>query len=251
METMTSREFADAYPTLARVSHTDRILAFGWFLMRHKQVEVFTSGDVTGCIDEARLLKPSSVAPFLTSMSKRGKPVLLKRRNGYVIEQRTLSLLDKKYGQRVATAEIDKLLSELPSKIPLADEREYLEEALTCFRHRAFRAAIVMSWNVAYAHLCSRILQTHLSSFNNQLPLSFPKADIQSVTTLDDFQLLRESQVLQVCSSARIISSSLHKVMKGKLDRRNVSAHPSGIAVTPLTAEEFIRDVIENVVLKL
>jgi hypothetical protein len=190
---MTSREFVDAFPTLARANHTDRILAFGWFLIRHKQVAVFTSGDVTRCLNEAHLVKPSSVASFFASMSKRGKPILLKRRNGYVIEQQALSHLDKKYGQRVATAKIDRLLSELPSQIPLAEEREYLEEALTCFRHRAFRAAIVMSWNVAYAHLCSRILQTHLSLFNRQLPLSYPKADIKSVANLDDFQQLRES----------------------------------------------------------
>jgi hypothetical protein len=171
---MTSKEFVDAFPAIARASHAERILALGWFLMRHKQAEVFTGGDVGRCLDET-LQKPSSVAPFLPSLSTRSQPVLLKRRKGYVIEQRALSVLGKKYGQRVATTQIDKLFQNLPSQIPLAEEREYLEEALTWFRHRAFRAAIVMSWNVAYAHLCSRILQTHLSSFNNQLPLTFPK----------------------------------------------------------------------------
>lgn len=100
-------------------------------------------------------------------------------------------------------------------------------------------------------HLCEWVLAGHLPAFNTQLTKSFPKADVQVITKRDDFAELKESQVLQVCKSAIIINGSLHKVLKEKLDRRNASAHPSGIAITQLTAEEFIRDLVDNVVLKL
>jgi hypothetical protein len=46
---------------------------------------------------------------------------------------------------------------------------------------------------------------------------------------LDDFQELKQSQVLQVCKSANIISGSIHKILKEKLERRNIAAHPSGV----------------------
>jgi hypothetical protein len=68
---------------------------------------------------------------------------------------------------------------------------------------------------------------------------------------LDDFELIAESKVVEVCSSAGIISDSVNKVMKEKLTRRNLAAHPSGIAVSQSTAEDCITDLVNNVVLKL
>lgn len=87
--------------------------------------------------------------------------------------------------------------------------------------------------------------------FNAQLRKSYPKADIKSVSNRDHFTELKEFQVLQVCKSANIISDSLHKILKEKLARRNIAAHPSGTVTSLPTAEEFIKDLVENVVLKL
>lgn len=39
--------------------------------------------------------------------------------------------------------------------------------------------------------------------------------------------------------------------MSAKLDRRNTAAHPSDVVITALTAEEYISDLVNNVVLKL
>jgi len=143
------------------------------------------------------------------------------------------------------------VLRELPSKLIVPVEKAYLDEALRCFRHDAVRAAIVMTWNLAYAHLCNVILVKHLPAFNTQLPLSFPRAEISTIATRDDFEALKESQVLQVAKSANIISGSVHKILKEKLDRRNIAAHPSNVVIRPETAEEFILDLVQNVVLKL
>jgi hypothetical protein len=57
--------------------------------------------------------------------------------------------------------------------------------------------------------------------------------------------------VLQVAKSANIISGSVHKILKEKLDRRNIAAHPSNVTVSKLTAEDVILDLVQNVVLKL
>lgn len=127
----------------------------------------------------------------------------------------------------------------------------YLNEALLCFRVKAYRASIVMAWNLAYDHLCELILAKQLPSFNLQLPKTFSKAEITTITNRDDFMFLKESQVLQVAKSANIISPNVHKIMKEKLDRRNIAAHPSGVEISQLSAEDFIRDLVVNVVLKV
>jgi hypothetical protein len=113
------------------------------------------------------------------------------------------------------------------------------------------RAAIVMTWNLAYDHLCEYALTKKLAEFNAQLPRSFPRADISVITNKEDFSELKESQVMQVCRSANITSKDVHKVLKEKLDRRNTYAHPSTITLAPQTAEEYIIDLVNNVVLLL
>lgn len=137
------------------------------------------------------------------------------------------------------------------SRVPNVDQKGYLEEALVCFRNAAFRAAIVMTWNLAYDHIRELVIAKHLPDFSVQLPKSFPKADILVISKREDFELLKDSQVLQVCKSANVISDNIHRIAKEKLIRRNISAHPSAIVTAPATAEQFIRDLVENVVPQL
>ena len=184
-------------------------------------------------------------------MERRRPKEALRDGAGYRLETRIRERFDTCYGQRTATVDIQNLLSDLPTKVSTLAEKTYLEEALICLRHKAFRAAIVMCWNLAYDHLRTFVLAGHAAAFNVQLPKSFPKDRFPPIVSRDDFENLKESQTLLVCKSAGIISGSVYKVMKEKLDRRNVAAHPSGVTVSQLTAEEFIKDLTENVVLKL
>jgi len=108
-----------------------------------------------------------------------------------------------------------------------------------------------MVWNLVFDHLCEIVLSRHLSAFNTQLPVTYPRADIKTIAKREDFHELKESQVLQVCKSARIIPDTMHKILQEKLTRRNMAAHPSGVTILESTAEEVIRDLIENVLLKL
>jgi hypothetical protein len=55
-----------------------------------------------------------------------------------------------KYGERKITVEVTKMLTDLPAKVPDVAEREFLDEALICYRNGAFRAAVVMTWNLAF-----------------------------------------------------------------------------------------------------
>lgn len=231
-------------------NHAEKIKFFAWFLHAHEKQEYFTPAQIKACFDRLNLAPPSVVGPFLAAMEKRKPKEALRSASGYRLESRVREQFDSRFGQRPATAHVHQLLSELPTRMPELTEKMYLEEALICFRHKAFRAAIVMCWNLAFEHLCSLVLAKHIAAFNKQLPLSFPKADITYITIRDDFSRLKENQILQVCKSANIISGSVHKILSEKLDRRNIAAHPSGVTVSEATAEEFIKDLIENVVLK-
>ncbi|MDB6037508.1 MAG: hypothetical protein JWM99_1349 [Verrucomicrobiales bacterium] len=144
-------------------------------------------------------------------MEKRNPKEALRDGSGYRLESRVVGQFDQRYGQRAATVLVHKILTELPSKIPALAERAYLEEALICFRHKAFRAAIVMCWNLAYDHLCEFVLAHHITRFNTQFPKTYPKAEFKPIVMRDDFASWKECQVLQVFKSAGIVSDSIHK----------------------------------------
>jgi len=231
-------------------NHVKKIKLFAWFL--HSQgKDHFSSTDIRVIYEKLHLDRPANITSMLDQLSEKNPKELLKDSRGYSLVGRLRDEMARKYSARPTAVYVSTLLRELPARVPDLTERTYLDEALACFNAGAFRASIVMCWNLAYDHLCEFVLSKHLADFNTQLPKSFPKADITAVSKKDDFQELKESQVLQVCKSANIISGSLHKILKEKLDRRNIAAHPSGVVVAQPTAEEFIKDLIENVVLKL
>jgi hypothetical protein len=249
---MTTIEFVEYIPEFSRLNFMEQVKRYCWHLSVQRQKAKLTGADVAACFDETGCPKPSSVAPFLASLSKQKPPFLIKRNGSFELTRHAREQFDSVLGKRDTTIAVDKLLQELPSKLSVEAEKVYLEEALTCFRQSAFRAAIVMVWNLAYDHLCKVIMNNtqHFADFNSQLPKSYPKADILVIKVRDDFESLKESQVLQVAKSANIISGSVHKILKEKLDRRNIAAHPSNVAVARLTAEEFILDLVQNVMLK-
>lgn len=248
---MTPSEFSDSIPNFGKLSFVEQIKRFAWYLTCRLGKATFTGTDISKCFVDGNLPKPSAVSPFLNSLVNQKKPFLVRKGTAYSLSRLGREQFDKTLSTRDATIAVDKLLSELPAKLHNASERIYLEEALKCFRVCAYRASIVMAWNLAYDHLCALLLVKHLAAFNLQLPKSFPKADVSCIAVRDDLMMLKESQVLQISKSANIISANLHKIMKEKLDRRNIAAHPSGVEISQLTAEDFIRDLVVNVVLAL
>lgn len=230
-------------------NHADKIRFFAWYLHVHRGQEHFITADIRRCFDEVHVERPPNISSFITAMVERRPREALRNKDGFRLERRVREHFNSKYGQRTSTVVVDKLLSELPGKVPDLTERTYLNETLTCLRAGAFRATVVMAWNMAYSHLCDYVLKKHLSAFNGELPKINSKAKL--IVSLDDFAELKESEVLRCCRSANITPKNMDVVLQEKLKRRNTAAHPSQILVDRLKAEETVKDLVENVVLKL
>jgi hypothetical protein len=225
-----------------------------WWAHTYAKREWVNGEYLRGCYGEInRALPAGGFTAYINSLVDRRPPHVIKRREGYKLEHRILETMTSKYGQREATARVDKLLTDLPPKLANPEERSYLEEALVCFRNRAFRAAVVMTWNLTYDHLCYWILaeQARVASFNAQMVKSYTKKSYPPVTARADFEDPKEFEVIQVLASAALINGGMHMILKEKLDRRNKAAHPTGTAILQPTAEDVVADLIENVVLKL
>jgi hypothetical protein len=252
---VTLSDLSRIVPRFDGLQHVDRIKLLEWFLHTHKKLEHFRPADIGKCYQDVHLSEPRNIPQQLADLAGKKPPELLKNGHGYRLEKRVRDHLDRKYGQRSATIEITNLLKDLPSKLPDLSERTYLDEALKCFGVEAYRASIVMTWNLAYHHLCHHILKNRLADFNAKWVVMFPahhKNAAKAILTIDDFgDNLKESELIKIAKSASIISNDVGKILDEKLGRRNSAAHPSGIKLEQLQAEEFIDDLVKNVVLKV
>lgn len=162
-------------------------------------------------------------------------------------------MLDAKYGVHQSVVQITKLLANLPEKIPDLSERIFLVEALKCYRVEAYRACIVMTWNLAFDHLLRWILNEtqRLMDFNLSIGRRFPKKTQLTVAIQEDFENLKESEVVEICLTASLLSKNIVEILREKLKRRNLAAHPSQVVVTQAQADDAITDLVNNVVLAL
>jgi hypothetical protein len=241
-------------PDYATLKEIDVIKLIIWWAHTFGQREHVTNEYLRSCYATlGRAVPDGGFTSYFNSLEERKPKHLLKSRDGYKLEHRISDVLTEKYGKRDATVHVERILTDLPSKLAKPDERTYLEETLICIRHKAFRAAVVMAWNLAYDHVCHWLLvdNARLAAFNAKSPIRFPGMKYPPVVHRDDFTDMKESHVVAIASSADLITKNVARVLEEKLTRRNMAAHPGDVSTLQGTAEEVIRDLVENVVLKL
>jgi hypothetical protein len=238
----------------SRLKEIEVIKLVLWWCHQHDGKEWIQGEGIRACYARMHRATPAGgFTAYLKSLVERRPPQVIQTRHGYKLEQRTAQALSEKYGRRETALRVEKLLLDLPSTLPNLQERAYLEEALVCFRHGAFRASVVMAWNLAFDHLCSWIVSDakRLADFNARVPVRYAKEKYPAVTKRDDFVEMKESHIIDIADSAYVITSNVAKVLREKIIRRNMAAHPADVSTLQPTAEEFIRDLVENVVLNL
>jgi hypothetical protein len=239
-------------PNFPRLSHAEKIKAFAWHIHTHRKMDRFAPADIRACYEHLHYVQPGNVSPYLSQLQQKKPAELLKDKRGYRLEGRIRESYDTKYGNRPLTIVVDTLLADLPGKIPGEAERLFLAEAIKCFRVKAFRAAIVMTWNVAYDHFEEWIIRNHLVAFNARIAVNYPKKAGIVIKTKEDFaDYLKESEVIEISKSAGFLHDSIKKILNDKLTRRNMAAHPSLVEILQYQAEDVISDLVNNVILKL
>jgi hypothetical protein len=248
---MRLEELVKQVPAFDGAVPKERIKLFAWWLHTYGGKELFGPVDVRRCYDTLHIDEPPALATYLARMSDAKD--LLKERNQYKLARSARADLDKKYGVHHSVVAVSKILAELPARIPGIAERAFLDEALKCYRIEAYRSCIVMTWNLAYSHLLDWILKqpTRLAAFNAAISKRNSKKAGLLVANYDHFEDLKEREVIDICSSAGLINGSMYKILKDKLDRRNLAAHPSNVVVVQSQADDTVTDLVNNVVLGL
>jgi hypothetical protein len=240
-------------PGLLQKGHPEKIKIFGWYLHVYRNKETFNPADIKAIYEELHDNAPSSFSGYFKNLVSQKS--VLKNAQGYRLTGAARDEMNVAHAPAGNKVQVSSLLENLPNLIPNLAERTYLNEALICYENGAFRAAIVMTWNLAYHHLCDHILKNRLDDFNARWVIKFAgmhKNGTKTIKVIDDFMdELKESEVVVIAKDSGIITKNVFNIMEEKLKKRNSAAHASGVVINQLQADAFIDDVVNNVVLKL
>lgn len=230
---------------------SDRISIVGWYLHERKGLETFDGPTLRATFKEMHA-EPPPVSVYLPRMAAKRPPIMVKQGGGYRLAGPVRRSLSEQLGSSQSSVSISALLKALPDRIPTLSERVFLQETLACYKAGAFRAATVMAWNLAYDHLMRWMVadQRRLDEFNSSLAARFPKKAIV-VKVATDLSELKESEVIDVLKSARLVTKNVADLLREKLIRRNAAAHPSDLVVSQHQADDTISDLVINVVLAI
>jgi hypothetical protein len=244
-------EFASVVPGFDGIGDREKIRHFAWYLNTHCKMELFATGDVRRCFEELRLIPPN-VSQRLIRMAEAKPPSLIRSKGKYKLHRQEMSELDGRYAAHPTTIAASKLLTDLPAKLPDRSERVFLEEAISCYKVKAYRAAIVMTWNLTYDHLIRWIFTdpARVAALNVAFAKRFQKKP-PTVVVSQDLEDIREFDVVESCGTVGLVSSNIVKILREKLTKRNIAAHPSAVLVMEPQANDVITDLVNNVVLAL
>jgi hypothetical protein len=135
----------------------------------------------------------------------------------------------------------------IKSQIRISEEADFYKEVIKCYEVGAFRSAIVMMWNLTINHMFDYVLKHKLSEYNTALTNKFGKK-AKLVSTKEDFSIYRESEIIEILKSSRIIDKNIRKILDNKLGVRNTFAHPSNLIVVESKVVDVIEDLTNNVI---
>jgi hypothetical protein len=244
---MLVEEFLDRHPEIARSHDGDRLLAIAWFMLIHEGKERFTFLEA---MDRLRSVGINAAQIPLVGIrycdpnNQKLMNLVENNQHSYRLTRQTKIELDAKYADCLVpkfTIAVADALGALPGTFPILANCPYWEETIVCYRNKALRAAVIMSWNLIYNRLCEYILADpgRTTAFNQR--------SARPVSIRDDFTEFRESDVLTWARNAGIVIPNVYTILAEKLKRRNMFAHASGITPIPQDVDGFVIDLIQNV----
>jgi hypothetical protein len=246
---MNLEDFVSKIHDFDSLSVKEKIVLFGWYLNAHKNKENFESGDVKQCFVIMHLEVPN-VSTYLSRLASGKLASISKSKSKFKLLRGTRINLEKKYDFSTSNKVISALFVDLLDKIRSKTAKAFLEESINCYRVQAYRACIVMTWNLAFDHFLNWVLadQSRLNQFNSAIVIRYPKKTGYVVKNRTDFEEFKEREIIDICSTAKIISKSLSRLMVQKLDRRNDAAHPSDLLFSQAQVDDHVTDLINNLV---
>ena len=130
-------------------------------------------------------------------------------------------------------------MEELLARIPGADIRDYMREAMSCYMAGAYRGALVLSYIALFDDLLAKLGE--LGNVNSAAKLIFTEATKKKAD-----QDVYESYLIDQLTSKSLISGLDSSFLTTLRTLRNKSAHPSGHKPSPEEARFVFFEAIDR-----
>jgi uncharacterized protein YcgL (UPF0745 family) len=246
--------FLESVKGFFELKPSDQIDVFVYYITIEKELGSTQATALRDCFLKADISPYSNISQYLINNIKckdKNPPKFLRIKDGYQLHRNLRNSIEQTIEKQEFKVKVSRDLRSLLEHVNNSNENEFLKEAIDCYEISAYRAAIVMVWNLTIDHLFEYILKNELPNFNTALSKNTDKRiKILTVAAKDDFSEIPENKFIEICRSSNIISNDIRKILDEKLGIRNSYAHPSNIKVLESKATEFIEDLINNVILK-
>jgi hypothetical protein len=244
------QNFIDGFDDFSRWAPQTQADYTSYYLQTVEGAESVSSKAIMQKMRDAALREYSRLPQYLSENagSRNGK-YIKSPKGGYRLVKGTFEDIDRAVKGEPQKVQVSMRLIELVEKVPDGSEKDFLEEAVKCFRIGATRATIIMVWIVAMEHLQKYIYANKLQGFQAAQSAHTDKK-MKRVINYDDFSDLKETRFIELARLSGAISNDVRKLLDEKLGVRNSAAHPSGVNISSHKATEFALDLIDNILLK-
>ena len=166
-----------------------------------------------------------------------------------------LRQLQTDFGEEVADVEQEspgaalESLEEAVNEAP-AGYRDYLEEALECYRRGLYRAAVLMVWSAVVQKLYdtagSHRGGVSMMEAANKARLGNSRR-YREIKKQDDLLYVGEKDFIQLCEDAGMLNRNARKMLHERLDLRNLCGHPTKYTPGREQTVIFIESLVLNV----
>lgn len=229
----------------------DQILHLAWYCHSFLDEDRVVTGDIRRLYDQLHL-NPPNISSYLSYLSDGKSRRMIRDKRGFRVEGKCRNKLDGKFQAGETSIDLSPLAASLQSKLTNPDEIDFLIEAFDCYKVRAFRSVIIMTWCLAISHVMEFIISdsSRLGRFNSSINARYPKKNI-NITVFEDFSDLKEFEIIDIAQHAKLIAKNKADILREKLKRRNMAAHPASIEISQAQVDDFVTDLVNNIVTKL
>jgi len=225
-----------------------KLMAYFYTIVKAKSD--FNPSEIRDTFVRENLKAPANVAQYFPKLAEGRNPIFVKKGNIYSFHRSSKKHLDEIYFANTHTQNTSATLRNLLPKLTSEEQKQFLEEAVTCFEVVCYRASIVMTWLLTMDAIYELVLIKYLSVFNAAIQSNGKYKKI-IVTIKDDFTEIKEADFIELLRVGKIFTNDIRKILDEKLGFRNTAAHPNTVIIKETKAISFIEDLIENVVLKI
>jgi hypothetical protein len=138
-----------------------------------------------------------------------------------------------------------KTLRDLVARVPDADVKDYLEEAIKCFQVGALRAGVVFVWSAVIRTIQYKVLGCGEVKANDALKTHYQRA--KHVSNVDHFAYIDDSITLLAAKDLGLYDKNEAGILKEALDLRNKCGHPGKYRPGIKKVSSLLEDVVSVV----